>query len=101
MMPSPHQTAAQMSKLWLDWSMLSFEAAQVIALRMMMISTGGPGAARESERMVSEKLRAMGDVSWKLALGQWGMQPHDQASGATRLYRGRVRANLRRLKKAK
>lgn len=100
MLPSPHHTAAQMSKLWLDWSMLSFEAAQVIALRMMMISTGGPGAAKESERMVSEKLRAMGDVGWKLALGQWGMQPQDQASGATRFYRGKVRANLRRLKKS-
>ncbi|WP_343610287.1 hypothetical protein [Novosphingobium sp.] len=101
MMRSPHQTAAQMGRLWLDWSMLSYEAAQVIALRMMMISTGAPGAARESERMVSEKLSAMGDVGWKLALGQWGMQPQDQASGATRLYRGRVRANLRRLKKAR
>jgi hypothetical protein len=105
MLPSPHHTpaqiGAQMGKLWLDWGMLSYEAAQVIALRMMMISTGSPEAARESERMVSEKLRAMGDVGWKLALGQLGVTPQAQASGATRFYRGKVRANLRRLKKAK
>lgn len=96
---NPMQLGVQMGKLWLDWSMLSFEAAQVIALRMMMFSTGSPGAAHESERMVSEKLRAMGDVGWKLALGQLGSTPQAQASGATRLYRGKVRANLRRLKK--
>lgn len=41
-----------------DAAAIGWAAPQVIALRLMKLSLGGPAAAREAERMVSEKLRA-------------------------------------------
>jgi hypothetical protein len=94
---APLRPAADLARLWLDWALLSIEASQVIALRLMLLSGGGRRAERESERMVEEKLGALMQVGWRLAWGQWGPLPQAQAQEATRLYRRKVRANLRRL----
>lgn len=92
-----HDMAHDMTGLWFDWMMLSVEAAQVIGLRMIVLSGGGSRATTESERMVEEKMRTLTQVGMRMAMGQWGVMPQDQAKGATKLMRGRVRANLNRL----
>lgn len=94
--PSPFD-GAQALRLWWDLSMLSVEAAQVIGLRMMLIAGGGRAAERETQLMVDEKLRALTQLGWKLAWGQWGNLPQRQIEGATKLYGRKVSANLRRL----
>jgi hypothetical protein len=86
-----------MVHLWYNWSMLSFEAAQVIGLRMMLLAGGGKTAERETQRMVEEKMQAMMQVGLKLAFGQWGTTPQGQMAGATQVYGRKVHANLRRL----
>ncbi|MDE1914547.1 MAG: hypothetical protein KGJ57_03690 [Sphingomonadales bacterium] len=93
---TPHM-ATHMARQWLNWTLLCLEASQVIALRTSLIVAGGPASARESERMVEEKVRAMMQAGTNIAWGQWGTTPQSQAEGATRFYRRKVRANLRRL----
>jgi hypothetical protein len=44
---------------WIDVSLLAAEAQAVVALRMMRIASGGPRAAAETHRMVSEKFAAL------------------------------------------
>ena len=48
-------------KLALDLSMLAWEAPQVVALRLLKLSRGGPAASREAKRMINEK-----------AIASWG-----------------------------
>jgi len=93
--PAPFDT--DMVHLWYDWSVLSFEAAQVIGLRLMLLAGGGKVAQRETQRMIDEKVQAMMQVGWKLAFGQWGATPQRQMKGATQIYSDKVQANLRRL----
>jgi hypothetical protein len=40
--------------------MLALETQQVIGLRLMKLTLGGPAAAREANRMVAEKVIAFG-----------------------------------------
>jgi hypothetical protein len=47
-----------MLKLFLEISMLAFEAQQAIWLRGMKIAAGGPAAEREAKLMVKEKVTA-------------------------------------------
>ena len=79
-------------KLALDTSMLALECQQVIGLRVMKFTLGGPEASREANRMVAEKVTAFGEAAAKVATG-----------GTTRSvvkgYRNKVRANRRRLTK--
>lgn len=79
-------------KLAMETSMLAFESQQVIALRMMKLSTGDAASSREAQRMVSEKAFAMGEVALALTAG-------GSAQSMVRKYRGKVRANRRRLAK--
>ena len=83
--------------LMVDSWLLANEAAMVVWLRSWRIMMGGPLAARESERMVSEKLTAALTLWPALLAG--GAFPSPEATGARILahYRAPVRANRRRL----
>ena len=80
------------------WSSLGFESSMVIGLRLAKIAEGGPAAAFEAHRMVSEKTAAAFEAQWGLALALATGTSHHRASQKTlALYRRKVRANRRRL----
>ncbi len=79
-----------MLKLFWDMSMLAFEAQQAIWLRGLKIAMGGPGAKREADLMVKEKILAARSAVEKSASGKG-------PAGIVRGYRRKVRANVRRL----
>lgn len=79
-----------MLRLFLEMSMLAFEAQQAIWLRSMKIAAGGPAAKRETDLMVKEKVSAAQTAVLRAATGTG---PIDIARG----YRRKVRANVRRL----
>lgn len=84
--------AKPMFKLFLEMSMLAFEAQQAIWLRGMKLAAGGSAAEREAGLMVSEKVSAGQDAFFKAATGKAPL-------GIVRGYRRKVRANVRRLSK--
>jgi hypothetical protein len=78
---------------------LGFESANVIALRMLRVAGGGPAAAAETQRMMSEKMTAACLLQWRSWLGLLGHSAPDIAGGSLRHYRKLVRANRRRLER--
>src|SRR3954470_2876478 len=81
-------------KLTSDAVLLGFEAQQVIGQRLMRIAAGGKGARFETERMVTEKIVALGEAAGTLATG-------GSADKVIRRYRTHVKANNRRLSRRK
>ncbi|CAH1690446.1 conserved hypothetical protein [Hyphomicrobiales bacterium] len=81
-----------MFKLFMEMSMLAFEAQQAIWLRSMKIAAGGRAAKRETNLMVKEKVTAAQTAVLKAATGTGPV-------GIARGYRRKVRANVRRLSK--
>lgn len=81
-----------MFKLFLEMSMLAFEAQQAVWLRGMKLAAGGTGAEREANLMVNEKLSAGQQAILKAAAGAAPI-------GIVRGYRRKVRANVKRLSK--
>jgi hypothetical protein len=79
-----------MFKFWYQATMLSLEAQRVIALRMMKIAGGGPGAQAEASRMMTEKIAESMAVAATLLRGGTGEAVVAQV-------RRRVRSNSRRL----
>lgn len=79
-----------MFKFWYGATMLSIEAQQVVALRMMKLAMGGPQAQTEVSRMVSEKVSASIAAVETLLRGGTGHAVVAQV-------RRRVRSNSRRL----
>ena len=79
-----------MFKFWCDAALLSFEAQQVIALRMMKLAMGGQKAQAEASRMVTEKVLASMTAAGTLMTGGSGHVVMAQV-------RRRVRSNSRRL----
>ena len=79
-------------KFAFDVNLLTLEAQQVIAMRMMKLALGGAKGAKEASRMVSEKALAAGEAGLKLAGGRSG-------HSVVKHYRRKVRANHRRLAK--
>jgi hypothetical protein len=77
-------------KLAVDTSMLALEAQQVIGLRLMKLTLGGPVATREANRMVAEKVIAFEEAAAKVATGS-------TTRSVVKGYRKKVRANRRRL----
>jgi hypothetical protein len=75
---------------WANLMMLGFESQQVICLRLAKLATGGPQAALETQRMVSEKVREGILAGSRLMLGA---TPNSVVRG----YRKKVRANAKRL----
>ncbi|PSC06179.1 hypothetical protein SLNSH_05105 [Alsobacter soli] len=75
-----------------DAAMLTFEAQQVIGLRLAKLSAGGPAAALEATLMVNEKIAAAWEAGATLAAGGSGHK-------VLKRYRRHVGANYRRLKR--
>jgi hypothetical protein len=74
--------------------LLAIEAQQVLILRLVHLAVGGAAAEAEAARMVSEKIAATNAAG------------HAAMSGAStdkilRIYRRRVRANIKRLSRAR
>jgi hypothetical protein len=86
---------------WLDVGFGAFglaaEAAQVVALRGLALSRGGPAAAQEANRMVAEKVAAAFDLQAAALSGRLGREPATVTARALQRVRRKVRANRRRL----
>lgn len=78
--------------------MLWMESAQVMWLRGLRIAAGGKLAEREAERMVREKLTANWELGWSLFMSP-SPKPEATAQRSVKYYRGKVKANQRRLEK--
>ena len=86
---------------WFDISMdawaLAAESNMVIAARLGSLAIGGPNAAREAERMVSEKVAANMALGVDLMTGKHGLSPESVMSGSIAHYSKSVTANRKRL----
>jgi hypothetical protein len=78
---------------------LAAESNMVIAMRMGALAMGGPAAAHEAERMVSEKVAANMALGMDLVTGKLGSSPETIMSESIAHYSRAVRANRRRLAK--
>jgi hypothetical protein len=81
----------------LDAARLTYEASQVIGLRLALAARGGPDVHLEVTRMLSEKAQAAMDVQMVFARSFISGEGHLAAPRAVALYRDRVRANHHRL----
>lgn len=88
------------ARLGFDMMSLGMEASSVVALRMLRLGAGGPSAAAESERMVSEKIRAAAELQTKAWVAAMTGTAPPSPRAAVAHYRRKVRANRRRLSKA-
>jgi len=88
---------------WFDISMdawaLAAESSMVIAMRMGGMAMGGPAAAKEAERMVSEKVVANLALGLDLMTGKLGNSAEQIVSGSIAHYSKSVVANRKRLLK--
>lgn len=86
---------------WFDISMdawaLAAESNMVSAARLGSLALGGPNAAREAERMVSEKVAANMALGVDLMTGKHGLSPESVMSGSIAHYSKSVTANRKRL----
>ncbi len=78
---------------------LAAESNMVIAQRLTTMAFGGPAAAKEAERMVSEKVAANMTLGFDLMTGKLGSSPEQIVSGSIAHYSKSVRANNQRLAK--
>ena len=78
---------------------LAAESNMVIAQRMTTMAFGGPAAAKEAQRMVSEKVAANMELGFDIAAGKHGLSPERIVSGSIAHYSKSVTANRRRLGK--
>lgn len=78
---------------------LSVTAQTVIALRMARLAKGGAAARRESKRMVDEKIKAAFDANADAARSIASGKASQVPARTVALYRKRVQANLRRLRR--
>lgn len=76
---------------------LAAESNMVIAMRLGSMAFGGPAAAREAVRMVSEKVAANMALGLDLMAGKFGASPEAIMSGSIAHYSKAVVANRRRL----
>ncbi len=81
---------------WFEAARFGADIQNVIALRMMRLAGGGPLAASEARRMVTEKVFALGEAQARIFLALASGRSLDAAK-AYAPYRRRVRANRRRL----
>jgi hypothetical protein len=84
------------TNLIVDASRLSADAGMVVALRSWRNMHGGPDAAREFERMVSEKVKAGFELAGALAVGRL-TSPEAATREALGVFGKHVRSNRRRL----
>jgi hypothetical protein len=87
-----------MMNAWFEAARFGADSHNVIALRMMRLATGGPLAATEATRMVSEKVAAFTEAQGALMNALVNGSSLDAAAAkAYAPYRRAVRANRRRL----
>lgn len=79
-------------KDWFGLAMLAAESQQVIWLRLMKLSAGGPKAESEARLMLTEKFAAASKATAHLMMG-------GNPDSLVKSYRRKVRANARRLSK--
>ena len=94
--PNSNAAAAQWAQLWVRSSFLMADAAMVLAMRSWRMMLGGPGSAREGERMVAEKVEAGFELAGAFASGKV-KTPEAAARKAVSVYGKRIRANRKRL----
>jgi hypothetical protein len=83
---------------WFEAARFGADVQRVMALRMMRLASGGPGAAIEAEQMVSEKVAAFGEAQLALLTAlATGSSLDTAAEMAYAPYRACVSANSRRL----
>lgn len=83
---------------WIEAARFTSDSQRVVAVRLMRLATGGPLAATEATRMISEKVAAFSEAQGAvLATIATGGSFHRAASKAYAPYRRAVRANRRRL----
>lgn len=96
---SPDWFGSNWYSISMDAWALAAESNMVIAMRMGSMALGGPAAAREAERMVSEKVAANMALGMNLMTGKLGSSPEAIMSGSIAHYSRCVRSNRRRLGK--
>jgi hypothetical protein len=83
---------------WFEAARFAADSQRVIALRMMRLSSGGPGAVTEATKMISEKVAAFSESQGAIAAAMLtGRGFEATAAKAFAPYRRAVRANSRRL----
>jgi hypothetical protein len=83
---------------WIEAGRFAADVQTVVALRMMRLASGGPSAASEAQRMLTEKVSAFGagQLAGGTALAT-GQSLDVAAKRAAAPIKQRVRANRRRL----
>lgn len=76
---------------------LGLEAWTVIGLRIPKLLTGDANALIEAQRMVVEKIEAVGVLQWKAMTGGLGASPDAAMKASVAHYRKAVGKNRRRL----
>jgi hypothetical protein len=100
-MSNPMQAWNAWCALSVQAARLGWEAQSVIALRMMRLASPGAGGQTEARRMVTEKVAALAEAQAVVAAAVIkGAKDHHVAKKVLGVYRKRVRANQRRLKRA-
>ena len=86
---------------WMNLAMatmsLGIEAAGVVGLRTIRAARGGPSAADEAWRMVSEKMASLAQLQAQLLPGFATTTPLEASRITVKHYRTKVEANRRRL----
>jgi hypothetical protein len=83
---------------WLEAASFSMDVQRVVSLRIMRLASGGPLAATEAQRMISEKVSAFGEAQVAIALAlATGGGFYAATAEAYAPYRRCVRANRLRL----
>jgi hypothetical protein len=86
------------TRQWFEMAQFGADVQRVIALRMMRLAGGDARGAAEAQRMIFEKVAALGEAQFAamIALAK-GASVQAAATRAHAPYRRRVRANRRRL----
>ena len=87
--------------LALDSWQLGLEAWTVISLRIPRLLTGNRAAALEAQRMIVEKIEAVGILQWRAVTGNLGASPDAAMRNSIAHYRKAVGRNRRRLARKK
>jgi hypothetical protein len=83
---------------WFESMRFGADVHSVMTRRMMMLAGGGPKTAAETQRMISEKMLALGESQMAFVTAMaLGHGFHKASRRAFTPYRRRVRANRRRL----
>jgi|SoimicmetaTmtHMA_FD_contig_41_8801674_length_906_multi_3_in_0_out_0_2 hypothetical protein len=83
---------------WLEAGRFAADVQAVVALRMMRLASGGTPAATEAQRMITEKVGALGEAQTAAGLAlATGQSLNVAAKRAAAPIKRSVRANRRRL----